>query len=91
MKADAATRKKLAEIGRILRAARLDAGVSQAALAERIGMARENYVRLDAGRVNATVETLLRVASGIGVDLRVVLVKAVRKSAKREVRRDDSA
>lgn len=69
MKADAATREKLAEIGKMIRAARERVGVSQATLAQQIGMLRENYIRVEKGRVNLTVETMLRVADGLGSEL----------------------
>ncbi|HEX7663297.1 MAG TPA: helix-turn-helix transcriptional regulator [Polyangiaceae bacterium] len=82
MKADAATREKLAEIGQRLRTARLAAGISQSKLAELIGMARENYVRLESGRVNATIETLLRAATGAGADLKIVF-EPKKKPSKR--------
>lgn len=45
-------------------------------------MARENYLRLEAGRVNATIETLLRVAKGMGVQLLVLFDNRRRTRAK---------
>lgn len=71
MKVNAATRAKLVEIGASIRAARLRRGMSQAALADEIGMYRENYIRIEKGRVNLTVETMMRIAKGIGVELGV--------------------
>lgn len=55
----------------MIRDARERQGVSQAALAEKIGMFRENFIRVEKGRVNLTVETLMRIAEGLGVDLLV--------------------
>lgn len=64
-------RAKLAEIGQAIRGAREDAGVSQAALATKIGMQRENLIRVEKGRMNLTVETMVRVSEGLGVNLTV--------------------
>ncbi len=75
MKANATTRRKLANIGDLFRRARERANVSQAELAERIGMHRVNYIRFERGRVNMTVETMMRVAGGLGLDLHVALKK----------------
>lgn len=71
MKVNAATRAKLIEIGKMIRDARERQEVSQAALAEKIRMHRENVIRLEKGRVNLTVETLMRISEGLGVDLSV--------------------
>ena len=71
MKVDASTRRKLAEIGELVRSARERARISQEELAEKIQMRRENVIRIEKGRANVTVETLLRLASGLGLDLRV--------------------
>ncbi len=73
MKVDASTRRKLAEIGEVLRAARERAGISQAALAEKIQMGRENVIRIEKGRANVTVDTLVRIASGLGLELQVAV------------------
>jgi transcriptional regulator with XRE-family HTH domain len=76
VKVDAATRSKLVEIGEAIRTARERADVSQAALAAKVGMQRENMIRLEKGRVNLTVETLMRIASGLGLDLNVKLTRS---------------
>jgi hypothetical protein len=39
-------------------------------------MLRENVIRAEKGRVNLTVETLMRFADGLGVDLAVGFVGA---------------
>jgi len=75
VKVDAATQAKLVEIGGAIRSARERADVSQAALAAKIGMHRENLIRVEKGRGNLTVETLMRIAEGLGVDLRVSFVR----------------
>lgn len=73
MKVDASTRRKLSEIGELLRTARERAQVSQAALAEKVQMGRENVIRIEKGRANVTIDTLVRIASGLGLDLHVTL------------------
>lgn len=87
MKVDARTRAKLVEIGAMIRAAREHAGVSQAVLAERIGMFRENYLRIEKGRLNLTIETLMRIGVGLGLDLSVAYsaAPATPSSTKRRV------
>ena len=79
MKVDRATRAKLAEIGALVRPARERAELSQADLAERVGMYRENIIRIEKGRINMTVDTLVRVAAGIGAIL-VVQMEALPES-----------
>ncbi len=74
MKVGAATNAKLIEIGETIRAARERVGVSQAKLAETIEMQRENYIRIEKGRANVTVETLVRIAEGLGLGVKVTLV-----------------
>jgi transcriptional regulator with XRE-family HTH domain len=74
VKVGAATNAKLIEIGETIRAARERVGVSQAKLAETIEMQRENYIRIEKGRANVTVETLVRIAEGLGLGVKVTLV-----------------
>lgn len=75
MKVNTATRKKLVEIGETIRAARERAEMSQASLATKVGMQRENMIRVEKGRVNLTVETMVRIAEGLDMDLGVKLVR----------------
>jgi transcriptional regulator with XRE-family HTH domain len=63
------TRRAAIEIGRRIRAARLASGVSQETLAGKIGMTRGNYARIEQGRTNVTLDTLLRIAAGLGMKL----------------------
>lgn len=86
MKVNAATRKKLVEIGQAIREAREKAGVSQAALATKIGMHRENLIRVEKGRVNLTVETIVRVAEGLGVTFKVAFGRRAIRSSQRSPR-----
>lgn len=49
-----------------LRAAR---GMTQEQASERLGMLTPNYARIEQGRANATVDTLVRIAKTFDVDL----------------------
>lgn len=82
MKVNAATRAKLIEIGKTIRGVRERQGVSQADLAEEIDMYRENYIRIEKGRVNLTVESMMRIAEGLGLDLSVRFLRKKRRPAK---------
>lgn len=65
---------RLAEgIGEQIRAAREAAGLSQEAVALKIGMTRTNYARVEYGKTNVTIETLIRIASGLGLAVTVEL------------------
>lgn len=75
MKVGAATRAKLVEIGETIREARERTGLSQAALAEKIGMHRENMIRVEKGRTNLTVETMMKIADALGLSLQIVLAR----------------
>jgi UDP-N-acetylglucosamine 1-carboxyvinyltransferase len=70
-KADARTQKRLVELGEQLRRARRRLGISRVKLAEKIGMHPMNYARIEQGKQNVTVEMLLRITDGLGVDLRI--------------------
>lgn len=65
------TRRAVLTIGKAIKAAREQAGVSQAALAAKIGMSRTNFARVEHGKTNVTIDTLVRIAAGLGLDLRV--------------------
>jgi DNA-binding XRE family transcriptional regulator len=56
-------------IGARIRALWLAAGRSAAEVARAVGLARPNYSRLEAGRHEARVQTLVRVAAALGVPL----------------------
>ncbi|RYG15268.1 XRE family transcriptional regulator [bacterium] len=70
-------------MGEQIRTARLAADVSQEALAEKIGMTRTNYARIEGGRTNVTLDSLLRIADGLGVELSI---EVSRPKAKRSGR-----
>ncbi len=82
-KLDPRTKRAAARIGERIRTARVEADISQKTLAEKVGMTRSNYARLEHGRTNVTLDTLLRIADGLGLDLYVELI-ARRKKAPRD-------
>ena len=51
--------------------ARGEQGLTQIALAERVGLQRSNISRLESGNYNPTIELLSRVANGLGMELHV--------------------
>lgn len=51
--------------------ARAEAGLTQEALAERMGTTQSAIARLESGRVSPSVDTLRRYAAGVGKRLRV--------------------
>jgi transcriptional regulator with XRE-family HTH domain len=65
------TRVFLIDLGKRLRGIREAKGLSQRMVAERIRTDRANYARIEHGKANVTIETLLGIAGAIGVDLRV--------------------
>lgn len=54
--------------------ARTEAGLTQEALAERMGTTQSAIARLEGGRVSPSVETLRRYAKAVGKRLRVEMV-----------------
>ena len=45
-------------------------GWTQEQMAERLGMLTPNYARIEQGRVNATIDTIVRVANALEVPVR---------------------
>jgi transcriptional regulator with XRE-family HTH domain len=64
---------QLAYIGRCIRQLRLEQGYSQEGFALRVGLARSYYGALERGERNFSVEHLLRIARGLGVEAGVLL------------------
>jgi ribosome-binding protein aMBF1 (putative translation factor) len=62
-----------AEVGERVRAARESAGLSQRELAARMGTSQAAIARLEAGGVGATLTTLHRAATAVGMELLVEL------------------
>lgn len=56
------------QVGRRIAQLRRDAGLTQAKLAERLGMAVPNVQRIERGAQNITVQTVARLAGALGVE-----------------------
>lgn len=54
---------------------RKKSGISQAALAERIGTTQSNIARIEAGKQNLTTDTLQKIAVALKRNLRIEFVK----------------
>lgn len=80
LKVDEKTRVVLRRTATVLRTAREEAGLSQAQLAQSISMARENYAKIEHADVNVTVDTLVRIARGLGRQVQFELVRPTRAS-----------
>lgn len=59
-----------------IRARRMELAYSQDTFADEIGMHRAYYGSIERGERNVTLETLLRVAAGLGLDLATLARKA---------------
>lgn len=68
----AAGRCRASEAGAALRTLRLDARVTQTALAQRLGTTQSAVARLEAGRTRVSVQYLERVAEALGCELQIV-------------------
>jgi transcriptional regulator with XRE-family HTH domain len=62
-------RDVLREFGLRLGELRRARGLTQEAVAERLGMLAPNYARVEQGRANVTVDTLNRIAGALGTDI----------------------
>jgi transcriptional regulator with XRE-family HTH domain len=60
-------------VGRNIRESRLEVGLTQAALAERMGVNPTYVTNVEAGRVNLTVGQLANIASAMGTGLEIRL------------------
>ena len=65
--------KDIRSAASILTQARLNAGLTQRQLAERVGTSQPAIARLEAGLVSPTLDTVKRVAAAAGYELRVEL------------------
>lgn len=66
---DDATWEALRAVGARIRSLRGEADLTQEQLAAKIGMDWKRLQRVEAGKVNATMNTLVRVARGLGVEI----------------------
>ena len=63
---DPATAEIQVRVGTQIRAARISAGLTQERAADAAGIDTKRYQRLERGEVNATINTIARVASALG-------------------------
>ena len=70
---DVATRERcrVAAVGRTLKALRLDAGLTQAELAARLGTTQSAVARMEAGGKRTTLAAAERVAAALGCEMEV--------------------
>jgi transcriptional regulator with XRE-family HTH domain len=66
---DPALLERRRRIGRRIRDARLRANLTQQAVAERAGMDRASYQKVEYGAVSPMLDSLLRISDAIGVPL----------------------
>jgi predicted RNase H-like HicB family nuclease/DNA-binding XRE family transcriptional regulator len=67
-----------------VRWARQDAGLSQAAVARKMGVSQQQAAKLEQPNTNPTLDTLTRFARALGVDWQVALVHRRRSGAPRK-------
>lgn len=70
-KIDRRTKRVLVELGAHIREVREAHGVQQAQLARKIGMEPTNLAKIERGEKNVTIDTLVRIGDGLGIDLTV--------------------
>jgi DNA-binding XRE family transcriptional regulator len=63
-------------LGRAMRCARKERGYSQEAFAPHAGLARSNYGAIERGEFNVTVDTVVKIATGLGVSAGELFARA---------------
>ncbi|MBK5233096.1 MAG: helix-turn-helix transcriptional regulator [Thermoleophilia bacterium] len=58
---------------------RTDRGMSQGAIGKKLGMTQPQVARLESGDVNPSMDTLVRVAVGLGIELSINVTPANKK------------
>jgi len=64
-----ATSGVLKNLGLRIKEIRLEAGLTQEDLSAKLKMLLPNYARIEQGRMNVTVDTLVRLSKGLGVEI----------------------
>jgi transcriptional regulator with XRE-family HTH domain len=80
---DTATDAVLVDLGRVLRAARDRADLTQEDLAERSKIDVKRIQRIEAGTVNVTIKTLVKIASALNLTLWQLLNERGRARSRR--------
>ncbi|WP_338874928.1 helix-turn-helix transcriptional regulator [Spirosoma sp. SC4-14] len=63
------------EIGSLIRKARMEQGLTQKELGEKIGVGEPTVNKYESGKQNLTVETLKRVADALDMQIKVTFYK----------------
>lgn len=71
--------RAVAAFGEALRTARLEAGLSQEALAERAGLDRTYVSGTERGRKNPTLKTIARLSDAIGISIADLMAQSEAK------------
>lgn len=66
---------RVAGVGEALRALRLEAGLTQAVLAQKLGTTQSAVARVESGRSAASLRWVERAAAALGCDLGLVFVR----------------
>lgn len=80
-----ATRTEAAQrsVGLRIQELRQGRGETQESFAARLGMLAPNYARIEQGRMNVTIDTLVRVAHGLQVDMAELFVAPKARRGRR--------
>lgn len=76
------TKGVLRDLGLRIREVRRAQRLTQEELSERLGMLAPNYARIEQGRMNVTVETLVRVARALKVGVADLFTKPATRKVK---------
>ncbi|GAB3726647.1 helix-turn-helix domain-containing protein [Spirosoma lituiforme] len=63
------------ETGNLIRQARIEKGLTQKELGEKIGVGEPTVNKYEGGKQNLTVETLKRIADALGMQIRITFHK----------------
>ena len=63
-------------VGRTLRSVRAQSGYSQEAFARHCGIDRANYGAIERGEFNVTLDTIVKLAAGLGITVAELLHRA---------------
>jgi transcriptional regulator with XRE-family HTH domain len=63
-------------LGQTIRTLRLERGYNQERLAQRAGLQRSNYGAIERGEFNVTVDTIVKIAGGLGISIAELFARA---------------
>jgi len=70
------------DMGRRMRELRRERGLTQEAFAEKLGMLAPNYARIEQGRMNVTIDTIVRIANALGVAVAELFKRPTTRAAR---------